>query len=132
MKAFDRLDRALVLLRTRAGLKQMELAKRAGITPSMISEYESGKKSPHVDTLDKILEVLELDAHGLAAALRTAQQEATEERLRREAEADRHQGHPMLRARTRAMTALADMSTAFDALTRAIEDLLLAQAEAED
>ena len=132
MKAFDRLDRALVLLRTRAGLKQMELAKRAGITPSMISEYESGKKSPHVDTLDKILEVLELDAHGLAAALRSAQQEATEERLRREAEEARDQAHPILRARTRAMAALADMSTAFDALTRAIEDLLLAQAEAED
>jgi len=128
MKAFDRLDRALVLLRTRAGLKQLELAKRAGVTPSMISEYESGKKSPHVDTLDKILDVLELDAHGLAAALRTAQQEAAEARLRKASETGTGPDGT-LRARNRAMTALAEMGAAFDSLTRAIEDLLLAQAE---
>jgi transcriptional regulator with XRE-family HTH domain len=131
MSAFDRLDRALALLRTRSGLMQMELAKRAGITPSMISEYESGKKRPHVDTLDKILDVLGADAHLLANALRDARRETAEEGLRGSPEGQRPTD-PELSARLRASAALGEMTTAFDTLTRSIEDLLLAGASPRD
>ncbi|MGD2113946.1 MAG: helix-turn-helix domain-containing protein [Acidobacteriota bacterium] len=124
MSAFDRLDRALTLLRTRSGFKQIEVAQRAGITPSMISEYESGKKRPHVDTLEKMLAVLGADAHGLANALRTAQREGVEEQLRREAESG-DGAESEARARLRATAALGEMTTAFDTLTRSVEDLLL-------
>lgn len=128
MSAFDRMDRALELLRTRAGLKQIEVAQRAGITPSMISEYESGKKRPHVDTLDKVLAVLGADAHSLANALRAAQREAAEERLRRAAvgEGTEAVADPGAGARLRATTALGEITSAFDTLTRSVEELLLA------
>jgi transcriptional regulator with XRE-family HTH domain len=127
MSAFDHLDRALALLRSRAGLKQMQVAKQAGITPSMISEYESGKKRPHVDTLDKILDVLDVDAHLLANALRDARREAAGQSLRDSPAGDRVTD-PGTRARLRATAALGEMTTAFDTLTRSIEDLLLAAA----
>jgi transcriptional regulator with XRE-family HTH domain len=118
----------LTLLRVRSGLKQIEVAQRAGITPSMISEYESGKKRPHVDTLEKILVVLGADAHGLANALRTAQREGNEERLR--LAAAREDGEESgARARLRATAALGEMTTAFDTLARSVEDLLLSAGE---
>lgn len=128
MSAFDHLDRALALLRARSGLKQTELAKRAGITPSMISEYESGKKRPHVDTLDRILDVLGADAHLLADALREARRQRTGGGLHPARAAERTTD-PVLRSRLRARRALGEMTTAFDTLRRSIEDLLLADAE---
>lgn len=131
MSAFDHLDRALALLRARSGLKQMELAKRAGITPSMISEYESGKKRPHVDTLDRILDVLGADAHLLADALREARRERTGDGLDA-APAIERTDDPGLRARLRARRALGELTTAFDTLRRSIEDLLLASAEPDE
>ncbi len=124
MSAFDHLDRALALLRARSGLKQMELAKRAAITPSMISEYESGKKRPHVDTLDRILDVLGADAHLLADALREARLERTGDGLHPPRAAERTTD-PALRTRLRAHHALGEMTTAFDTLTRSLEDLIL-------
>lgn len=131
MSAFDHLDRALALLRARSGLKQTELAKRAGITPSMISEYESGKKRPHVDTLDRILDVLGADAHLLADALREARRERTGDGLHPARMAERTTD-PVLRSRLRARRALGEMTTAFDTLRRSIEDLLLADAEPDE
>ena len=118
MQPFHCLDRALEILRIQAGLKQIDIARRADITPAMISEYESGKKRPHVDTLEKILTVLDADAHALANALRTAQREEIE------------QQHPEAAGaadptRRRAGRALAEMTTAFDTLSRELGELLL-------
>jgi transcriptional regulator with XRE-family HTH domain len=41
--------------RTRAGLTQAELAARAGTSQATISAYESGRKSPSVPTLERLL-----------------------------------------------------------------------------
>ena len=48
-------------LRTRRealGLKQTELAKRAGISQSMVARIEAGNVDPRVSTLNKIIVVL--------------------------------------------------------------------------
>jgi uncharacterized protein len=48
-----------VLLRTaraRAGLSQAELAARAGVTQSVISVYESGRRQPALSTLAALVE----------------------------------------------------------------------------
>lgn len=42
--------------RKRAGLSQIELASRAGITQSVISAYESGRRQPSVPTLAALVE----------------------------------------------------------------------------
>ena len=118
MQPFHRLDRALEILRIQAGLKQIDIARRAEITAAMISEYESGKKRPHVDTLGKILAVLDADAHALANALRTAQREEIEQALPEAATSDDA-------ARRRATRAIGELTTAFDTLSRALTDLLL-------
>lgn len=118
MHPFHRLDRALEILRIQAGLRQIDIARRAEITPAMISEYESGKKRPHVDTLGKILTVLDADVHALANALRSAQREEIEQE-RPEATTPGDQN------RHRATRALGEMTTAFDTLSRALTDLLL-------
>lgn len=41
--------------RTRARLSKRELARRAGTSPAAIVEYEAGRRSPTVDSLDTIL-----------------------------------------------------------------------------
>ena len=42
--------------RTGAGLSQVELARRAGVTQSVISAYESGRRQPSLPTLVKLVE----------------------------------------------------------------------------
>jgi predicted nucleotidyltransferase/DNA-binding XRE family transcriptional regulator len=41
--------------RSRAGLSQSELARRAGVPQSVISEYEAGKRQPALPTLSKLI-----------------------------------------------------------------------------
>ena len=41
--------------RTRAGLSLRELARRAGTSHSTLSAYETGRKVPTVETLDRIV-----------------------------------------------------------------------------
>ena len=47
--------------RTRARLSKRELARRVGTSPAAIVEYESGRRSPTVDSLDLILRVCGVD-----------------------------------------------------------------------
>lgn len=41
--------------RTRAGISQAELARRAGTSQPAIALYESGRRSPSMDTLERVL-----------------------------------------------------------------------------
>jgi predicted nucleotidyltransferase/DNA-binding XRE family transcriptional regulator len=41
--------------RVRAGLSQSELARRAGVTQSVVSEYEAGKREPALPTLARLV-----------------------------------------------------------------------------
>jgi transcriptional regulator with XRE-family HTH domain len=47
--------------RINKGLSQFELGEKIGVSHVMISNYESGKKSPQIITLKKLAEVLEVD-----------------------------------------------------------------------
>lgn len=58
--AVESLGAALLNLRTLSGLSQRELAKRAGLTNSVISTIEQGKVSPSVCSLAKLLSGLGL------------------------------------------------------------------------
>ena len=51
------MDAATVIRRARqgAGLTQRELAARAGTSHPTLAAYESGRKTPGVDTLDRIV-----------------------------------------------------------------------------
>jgi transcriptional regulator with XRE-family HTH domain len=51
MDAGDAIKRA----RLRAGLTQHALAARAGTSQATISAYESGRKQPSLETLDRVL-----------------------------------------------------------------------------
>lgn len=44
-------------LRQRAGMTQVEMAERLGITPSVLSAYERGRREPRVDIFFKAVEV---------------------------------------------------------------------------
>ncbi|HUP23031.1 MAG TPA: helix-turn-helix transcriptional regulator [Thermoanaerobaculia bacterium] len=52
--------RALAILRTARGLKQREVAELAGITPTQLSRYEKAAFSPRAETLERVMEALEL------------------------------------------------------------------------
>ena len=41
--------------RRRAGLSQSDLARRAGVTQSVVSEYEAGKRQPALPTLARLV-----------------------------------------------------------------------------
>jgi transcriptional regulator with XRE-family HTH domain len=63
------LPKALRFLRHKAGRTQERVATEAGITASMVSNYERGKEKPVLDTLIKLLTALESDLGELHEAL---------------------------------------------------------------
>ena len=62
----SRLPANLRRARIAAGLKQLELARKAQITPSSISHYESGRKEPYLSTARRLARVLGLTLDELA------------------------------------------------------------------
>lgn len=62
--------------RTAAGLSQAELAARAGVTQSVISVYESGRRQPALPTLTALVE-----AAGARLEVRVRRQSVTLSRL---------------------------------------------------
>lgn len=75
MASFDELGRALRWVRTRQGKKQYEVAKSAKVTKAMLSSYENQKQRPTLETLERLLEALEIDLEQLAYAIRAVRDE---------------------------------------------------------
>lgn len=57
---FRNLGLALSLLRELKRLNQMQLAREAGVGKSQLSKYENGRELPKLDSLERILRVLDL------------------------------------------------------------------------
>ena len=58
-------------VRLKAGITQAELAKRLGVTPQAISQYERGIKKPKIETLRKIATALNCNVSDLDNSLPT-------------------------------------------------------------
>jgi transcriptional regulator with XRE-family HTH domain len=71
MSAFEGLGKALRWLRDKQSKKQYQVADTAGVTKAMLSAYETGKQKPSLDTLEKILDALQVDLGELFGALET-------------------------------------------------------------
>lgn len=48
-------------LRNAKGLKDVEVARKAGLPPSIFSEWKKGKSTPKIDKMEKIANALEMD-----------------------------------------------------------------------
>ena len=46
-----------------SGLTTIEIAKRVGVSPEMITQYSTTKKLPKLDTFAKLCKELDLDAN---------------------------------------------------------------------
>ena len=46
-----------------SGLTTIEIAKRIGVSPEMVTQYKTTKKLPKLDTFAKICKELDLDAN---------------------------------------------------------------------
>jgi transcriptional regulator with XRE-family HTH domain len=46
-----------------SGLTTIEIAKRLGVSPEMITQYRTTKKLPRLDTFAKLCKELDLDAN---------------------------------------------------------------------
>jgi transcriptional regulator with XRE-family HTH domain len=60
MGMFVNLGRTLSLLRELRGKSQASVAREAAIGKSQLSKYENGKELPKLDSLEKVLKVLEV------------------------------------------------------------------------
>jgi transcriptional regulator with XRE-family HTH domain len=60
MGMFVNLGRTLSLLRELRGKSQAQVAREAGIGKSQLSKYENGKELPKLDSLEKVLAVLDV------------------------------------------------------------------------
>ncbi|HEY0514344.1 MAG TPA: helix-turn-helix transcriptional regulator [Thermoanaerobaculia bacterium] len=58
MTMFNNLGRTLSLLRELRGKSQALVAREAGIGKSQLSKYENGKELPKLDSLEKVLNAL--------------------------------------------------------------------------
>ena len=45
-----------------SGLTTVEIARRVGVSPEMITQYKTTKKLPRLDTFAKLCEVLDISA----------------------------------------------------------------------
>lgn len=69
MARFDNLGQALRTLRRERGYQQVDVARAAHVTASLLSSYETGRKSPSISTLGKILDALGVGLDELEAQL---------------------------------------------------------------
>ena len=63
MTTMEQIKSALIEALKQSNVKQEELAKKIGVSQSMISHYVSGRKMPALDTLSRLCSVLDLDAN---------------------------------------------------------------------
>jgi len=57
---FGNLGRTLALLREMRGYSQLELSREARIGKSQLSKYENGRELPKLETLERVLSVLDV------------------------------------------------------------------------
>lgn len=69
MPVLERLHTALRWLRLESGRAQREVARAAGISPAMLSDFERGKRAPTIKSLGKVLDALGAGPAELAEAL---------------------------------------------------------------
>jgi transcriptional regulator with XRE-family HTH domain len=62
--------------RRRTGLSQAELARRAGMTRSVLNSYERGRRQPGVDALARVLEAAGLELRVYPNDQRVAEERA--------------------------------------------------------
>ena len=71
MTTMEDIQKSLIEALKQSDMKQDELAKRIGVSQSMISHYISGRKMPALDTLSRLCSVLDLDANEILYVQRT-------------------------------------------------------------
>ena len=69
MSAFDGLSKALRTLCVRDGRALQDIAHASKISPAMLSSYMTGRETPTLKTLEKLLDGLKLRLEDLAGAL---------------------------------------------------------------
>jgi transcriptional regulator with XRE-family HTH domain len=67
---------ALRLLRHQCGVRQVEIARRAGVTKQMLSGFERSKRLPSLRTLAKLLDALDARLLDLGQAVERVEQRA--------------------------------------------------------
>lgn len=67
---------ALRLMRVRQGMRQCDLAGRAGVTKAMLSAYERRRRLPSLPTLSKLLDALYATLADLGKALAYVERES--------------------------------------------------------
>ena len=67
MKFNERLKK----LRTERHLKQVDVARAAGINPDVYHSWESGRREPHISALPKLAMVFNTDYNGLLGGYRS-------------------------------------------------------------
>lgn len=72
MGEFHNIGAALKILRNRIKMKQREVGEKAGVTPAMISTYETGKAIPLIPTVESLLDAMGYDRFDLINALEEA------------------------------------------------------------
>jgi transcriptional regulator with XRE-family HTH domain len=90
----------LRLLRQQRGLTQEALAEKAGVSVDAVTRIESGRRSPRLDTLERLAAALAVNLQELVAAKSLPDQSQGDEHLVRI--------QAMLRGRTEASLAIAE------------------------
>lgn len=78
---FSQLGLALVILRAKAGLSARGLAAKAGMGKSQLSKYENGRESPKLETLARLLDVLNVEPLAFFYLMQVLHRGASEKRL---------------------------------------------------
>ena len=78
---FRQLGLALIILREQAGLTARELATEAEVGRSQLSKYENGRENPKLETLARLLDVLDVEPLAFFYLVQLLHRGASEARL---------------------------------------------------
>jgi transcriptional regulator with XRE-family HTH domain len=78
---FSQLGLALIILREKAGLTARALADKTAMGKSQLSKYEKGRESPKLETLARLLDVLNVEPLAFFYLMQLLHRGASEGRL---------------------------------------------------
>ena len=115
---YQRIGALIADLRNKKNMSQTHLARKLNVSPKTVSKWENGHGLPHIDTLHKLCEILDVDINELLSNEEfIAEQYVDQQEVSLQALADSNQSKDTLRKRKTIYWILTSIQSLFGLLS---------------